>query len=54
MFSEIKRIAKDIHRFRFGKEIKLDSTKLRIYEREIRLRLKEGKSVPGFKAYKPT
>jgi hypothetical protein len=43
-------LAREIHRFRFKGE-KLDPSKLKNYEREIRLRLEEGKDVPGFNPF---
>ena len=51
MFGEISRLAKEIHKFRFGPDTKIDKVKLKDYEREIRTRLEKGDTVPGFKPF---
>ena len=51
MFSEISRLAKEIFRFKFGADAKYDKQKLKNYERELRLRLENGESVPGYKQF---
>jgi len=52
-FSEIARLAREIHKYRFGAESKVDKNKLKNYEREIRSRLEKGETVPGFKPFMP-
>jgi hypothetical protein len=47
-WAEIARLAREIHKFRFGVDGKLDKAKLKGYEREIRARLEKGETVPGF------
>jgi len=51
IFSEIARLAREIHKYRFGAEGKVDKNKLKNYEREIRSRLEKGETVPGFKPF---
>ncbi len=51
MFKEISRLAKEIHKFRFGTDAKYDKNKLKSYEREIRTRLEKGEPVPGYNAF---
>ena len=52
MFNEISRLAREIHKFRFGDQSKIDKSRIRNYEREIRLRLENGAVVPGYRQFK--
>jgi hypothetical protein len=48
---ELKRLALEIHAFRYGRDADINKTRVRNYKRTLRIRISNGEYVPGYKTY---